>query len=83
MVSFIKIALLMRATFLGDEVSGEQILYRDRRFVLGKGLVESPALHKFTSEQLGHLESLKFRFPNRSTACVKGSGSRFVHGGAS
>lgn len=55
--------------FSGDEVK-EQILYRDRRFVLGKGLVESPALHKFTSEQLGLSESLKFRFPNRSTACA-------------
>ena len=70
--------------FSGDEVKGEQILYRDRRFVLGKGLVESPALHKFTSEQLGLSGKSEVQIPKSiSRLRLKGSGSRFVHGGAS
>ena len=70
--------------FSGDEVKGEQILYRDRRFVLGKGLVESPALHKFTSEQLGLSGKSEVQIPKSINRLrLKGSGSRFVHGGAS
>jgi uncharacterized protein (TIGR02687 family) len=52
--------------FSGVDAEGEQILFRDRRFVLGKGLAEASSLHKFI---------------NRLR--LKGSGSRFVHGGAS
>ena len=70
--------------FSGDEVKGEQILNRDRRFVLGKGLVESPALHKFTSEQLGLSGKSEVQIPKSINRLrLKGSGSRFVHGGAS
>ena len=70
--------------FSGDEVKGEQILYRDRRFVLGKGLVESPALHKFTSEQLGLSGKSEVQIPKSINRLrLKGSGSRFVPGGAS
>ena len=70
--------------FSGDEVKGEQILYRDRRFVLGKGLVESPALHKFTAEQLGLSGKSEVQIPKSINRLrLKGSGSRFVHGGAS
>ena len=70
--------------FSGDEVKGEQILYRDRRFVRGKGLVESPALHKFTSEQLGLSGKSEVQIPKSINRLrLKGSGSRFVHGGAS
>ncbi len=35
--------------FATVEAKGETILYRDRRFVLGKGLVETASLHRFTS----------------------------------
>ena len=73
--------------FCGTDSEGQHILFRDRRFVIGKGLADLPSLHKFSSSQLG-LAS----FPNAVEVHIpksinrlrlKGSGSRFVHGGAS
>lgn len=70
--------------FLGTDVSGETILYRDRRFTLGKGLVPSPSLHKFSSGQLGLAGDVEVQIPKSINRLrLKGSGSRFVHGGAS
>jgi uncharacterized protein (TIGR02687 family) len=70
--------------FSGVDAEGEQILFRDRRFVLGKGLVEAPSLHKFTSEQLGLAGEVEVQIPKSINRLrLKGSGSRFVHGGAS
>jgi len=39
--------------FLGGEPEGDQILYRDRRFVLGKGLRSNVSLKTFNAKQLG------------------------------
>jgi uncharacterized protein (TIGR02687 family) len=70
--------------FTGADASGDQILFRDRRFVLGKGLAESSSLHKFTPEQLGLAGELEVQIPKSINRLrLKGSGSRFVHGGAS
>lgn len=69
--------------FSGGEAEGEQILFRDRRFVLGKGLAEASSLHKFTSEQLGLAGEVEVQIPKSINRLrLKGSGSRFVHGGA-
>jgi len=66
------------------DAEGEQILFRNRRFVLGKGLTESPSLHKFTSDQLGLAGEVEVQIPRSINRLrLKGSGSRFVHGGAS
>ena len=70
--------------FSGDDAEGEQILFRDRRFVLGKGLSSVPGLHTFTSQQLGLAGSVEVQIPRSINRLrLRGSGSRFVHGGAS
>jgi uncharacterized protein (TIGR02687 family) len=70
--------------FSGVDAEGEQILFRDRRFVLGKGLAETSSLHKFTPEQLGLAGEVEVQIPKSINRLrLKGSGSRFVHGGAS
>ncbi|MEC8878673.1 MAG: BREX-1 system phosphatase PglZ type A [Pseudomonadota bacterium] len=75
---------LDESDFLGDVVSGDDIRYRDRRFVLGKGLLASPAFHHFSSEQLGLDGDMEVQIPKSINRLrLKGSGSRFVHGGAS
>jgi len=70
--------------FSGIDAEGNQILYRDRRFVLGKGLKESTSLHGFTSDRLGLVGEMEVQIPKSINRLrQKGSGSRFVHGGAS
>ena len=70
--------------FVGDDAKGDQILFRDRRFVFGKGLKDVPGLRKFTSKELGLSGDLEVQIPKSINRLrLKGSGSRFVHGGAS
>lgn len=70
--------------FSDVDTKGDQIWVRDRRFVIGKGLVESSSLHKFTSAQLGLEGDVEIQIPKSINRLrLKGSGSRFVHGGAS
>ena len=73
-----------QSDFSGAEVKGKEILYKDRRFILGKGLEESPGLHKFSSEMLGLDGQVEVQIPKSINRLrLSGSGSRFVHGGAS
>ncbi|MBD1853923.1 BREX-1 system phosphatase PglZ type A [Cyanobacteria bacterium FACHB-502] len=70
--------------FAQEEAEGNQILFRDRRFVLGKGLKEKASFRKFQSSELalkGDIEVLIPKSINRLR--LKGSSIRFVHGGAS
>lgn len=69
--------------FLSSEAQGKKILYKDRRFVLGKGLLSDPGLKHFNSEQLGLTGQVEVLIPKSINRLrLKGSGSRFVHGGA-
>ncbi|MGO2125006.1 BREX-1 system phosphatase PglZ type A [Psychrobacter sp.] len=73
-----------QSDFSGAEVKGKEILYKDRRFILGKGLEESSGLHKFSSEMLGLDGQVEVQIPKSINRLrLSGSGSRFVHGGAS
>lgn len=75
---------LDQSDFSGSAVDGDNILYKDRRFVLGKGLSPAPGFHHFTSEQLGLAGDMEVQIPKSINRLrLKGSGSRFVHGGAS
>jgi len=66
------------------EVEGKEILYRDRRFALGKGLSHQSGLKSFTSEEVGLSGSIEIQLPKSINRLrLKGSGSRYVHGGAS
>ena len=70
--------------FSSAKPQGKDILYRDRRFILGKGLEESSGLHKFSSEALGLSGEIEVQIPKSINRLrLSGSGSRFVHGGAS
>lgn len=60
------------------------IVTRSRRFVIGRGLSGSGGMKKFTAAQLGLDGDQDILIPNSINRLrVKGSGSRFVHGGAS
>ena len=69
--------------FSSAQVEGDVILFRDRRFILGHGLKGNHGLRRFTPAQAcleGWVEQLIPKSINR--LCRQGSGSRFVHGGA-
>lgn len=75
---------IAESDFLGVEPEGEVVLYRDRRFILGKKLKLSPGLHTFKADQLGLCGDVEVQIPKSINRLrLKGSGSRFVHGGAS
>jgi len=70
--------------FSGLDAEGEKINFRDRRFVLGKGLKEVSSLRRFTSAELGLTGDVEVQIPKSINRLrLKGSGSRYVHGGAS
>lgn len=74
---------LDESDFAIADPKGEEILVRNRRFVIGKGLEPTPGMKKFTSANLGLTGDLDVLIPNSINRLrVKGSGSRFVHGGA-
>jgi uncharacterized protein (TIGR02687 family) len=74
---------LQDSDFVSSEPDGTDILYRDRRFVLGRGLRESASFKAFAPEQLGLAGTLQVQIPKSiNRVRLKGSGSRFVHGGA-
>jgi len=75
--------VLAESDFASVDVSGREILYRNRRFVLGRGLDESPAFMKRTASQLGLGGDLEIQIPKSINRLrLSGSGMRFVHGGA-
>ena len=73
---------LEESDFIKPQVSGE-ILYRDRRFQLGTGLECDESLKKFTAKELGLVGDVDAVIPKGIQRLrLSGSGSRFVHGGA-
>lgn len=73
---------LEESDFLANDVKGE-VLYNDRRFVLGKGLNSSEALKGFSAQQLNLSGDVGAVIPKGIQRLrLSGSGSRFVHGGA-
>jgi len=65
------------------DVSGK-IMYKDRRFILGKELKSESNLLHFHSNQLGLEGSMEVMIPMANQRMrLSGSGSRYVHGGAS
>ena len=75
--------VLQESDFSGAEVQGENVLFRNRRFVLGKGLQQSPGLAKFTAAQVGLAGDMEMLLPKSINRLrLQGAGSRFVHGGA-
>ncbi|UZE94436.1 BREX-1 system phosphatase PglZ type A [Alkalimarinus alittae] len=74
---------LAESDFLSADVSGD-VHYRDRRFLLGKGLTVPDSIKVFSPEQLGLAGGVHAAIPKGIQRLrLSGSGSRFVHGGAS
>jgi len=70
--------------FSSAEIAGTNVVFRDRRFVLGHGLQAGRGLRHFRSEQVGLAGDLELLIPKSINRLrLKGSGSRYVHGGAS
>jgi len=69
--------------FSGSEVSGDNILFRNRRFVLGHGLKAQRGLKLYSAEEAGLQGDIEILIPKSINRLrLKGSGSRFVHGGS-
>ena len=74
---------LEESAFLHDIPGGANILKKDRRFVIGKGLEDSRGFKKFEAKTLGLSGDRDVLIPKSVNRLrVQGSGSRFVHGGA-
>lgn len=74
---------LHEADFSVADPTGDEILFRNRRFMIGRGLNETDGMKKFAPESLGLAGDLDILIPNSINRLrVKGAGSRFVHGGA-
>ena len=70
--------------FLSVAPEANEIVYQGRRFVLGKGLKRDDAFKTFSATQLGLESDLEVQIPKSIHRLrLQGSGSRFVHGGAS
>jgi len=76
-------SILDESDFSSAEPTGDTIIHRDRRFIIGKGLKEHPGLRHFTSQELGLVGDSQVQISKSINRMrLKGSGSRFVHGGA-
>jgi len=74
---------LEQSDFLSQDVTGQTVFYRDRRFVLGKKLDRTDSVKCFDSNSLGLAGDIEVCIPKSINRLrLKGSGSRFVHGGA-
>ena len=75
---------LEESDFMASEPEGEAIYVRDRRFVIGKNLRDKKGFRKFSAGQLALEGELEIQIPKSIHRLrLKGSGSRYVHGGAS
>ena len=69
--------------FSSATVEGDTILFRDRRFILGHSLKGNHGLRRFTPAQADLQGSVEMLIPKSINRLRRqGSGSRFVHGGA-
>ena len=69
--------------FSSAQVDGDTVLFRDRRFILGHELRPNHGLRHFTPEQAGLQGTVEMLIPKSINRLRRqGSGSRFVHGGA-
>jgi uncharacterized protein (TIGR02687 family) len=70
--------------FLSEDANKVEAEYRDRRFLLGKNLPVTSGFKHFTAQQAGLSGDTEMLIPNSINRLrLSGSGSRYVHGGAS
>ena len=70
--------------FASDNIQGDNIFIRNRRFVIGKDLHPSGSFKEFSPADLDLAGDYQIFIPKSINRLrVQGAGSRFVHGGAS
>lgn len=70
--------------FAVSEIAGDKILYKDRRFIIGKGLKSSDSLKTFKASDLGLESDLEIQIPKSINRLrLSGACMQFVHGGLS
>jgi len=70
--------------FASVDIQGDVIHTRNRRFVIGSGLKKSTSAKLFNAADLGLVGDYEIAIPKSINRLrLKGSGSRYVHGGAS
>ena len=70
--------------FAVEEPQAQEILFRSRRFVIGRGFKASKSLKEFSAHALGLEGDFSVMIPKSINRLrLQGSGSRYVHGGAS
>jgi len=75
---------LDESEFSIKDAEGEEIYVRNRRFVIGKGLKPSKSMKSFNASELGLSGDFQVMIPKSINRLrQQGSGSRYVHGGAS
>ena len=74
---------LDESDFASQEPVGAEITARNRRFVLGRGLVQTASFKRFTAADVGLAGDIEMLIPKSINRLrVQGAGSRYVHGGA-
>lgn len=74
---------LDESDFAGNTPLGAEITKSDRRYVLGRGLVETSSFKKFTAAEAGLAGDIEMLIPKSINRLrLRGAGSRYVHGGA-
>jgi len=76
--------ILDESDFAAEEPQAEKMLLRDRRFLLGRNFYPAKSCKIFPVDRLGLTGDLQVALPKSINRLrLQGSGSRFVHGGAS
>lgn len=75
---------LEESDFSSSDATGGQTLFRDRRFVIGRSFKDQAGFKRFSARELGLEGDVDLLFPKSINRLrLKGSGSRYVHGGVS
>jgi uncharacterized protein (TIGR02687 family) len=75
---------LEESDFSSSDATGGQTLFRDRRFVIGRSFKDQVGFKRFSARDLGLEGDVDLLFPKSINRLrLKGSGSRYVHGGVS
>jgi uncharacterized protein (TIGR02687 family) len=75
---------LQESDYLSTKPAGSEMAFQDRRFILGRGLSEHQGFKKFAASDLGLEGDLEVLIPKSINRLRrKGSGAKYVHGGAS
>ena len=70
--------------FAADDLKGEDVLTRNRRYLVGRGITPNKSVKQFSAVDVGLVGDYEIFIPKSINRMrVQGAGSRYVHGGAS